>query len=81
MQRMHITVISNASEAAMTKQEIGTAVAQMQRKPVVWATPVRQLPNGKWHHQYDARREWADETACRTDYRFTVEHYENRGAL
>jgi hypothetical protein len=66
----------------MTSQQIAEAVAQMQRKTVkseAWT--VRQLPNGKWHHQYDAKREWADEAGCRTDYRFTCEHYANRGAL
>lgn len=56
----------------MTSQQISAAVAQMQTKRGPEWT-VRQLPNGKWHHVYDSRREWADEAGCRTDYRFHTE--------
>lgn len=34
-------------------------------KPTVWKNP-----NGTFSHHKDAQREWADETACRTDLRF-----------
>jgi hypothetical protein len=36
--------------------------------PLVWRNP-----NGTWSHHRDSKRQWADETGCRTDLRFAEE--------
>ena len=54
------------------RQEIKAAIAEMQAKrqprALVW-----QNANGTFSHHKDAKREWADEIACRTDLRFHQE--------
>ena len=60
----------------MTNQQIFAAVANMQRKANVgyWAAPIMQLPNGKWHHRFDTKREWSERDFCEMDYQFACQH-------
>lgn len=51
------------------RPEIKAAIAEMQSKHQ-YRAQVWQNANGTFSHHKDAKREWADETACRTDLRF-----------
>jgi hypothetical protein len=53
--------------------KIAEALARMQTKRTARAT-VWQNPNGTWSHHRDGNREWSEESACRIDLRFHLDH-------